>query len=52
MAKVVIIDTGTYRKDINNIGDIVSIHDDNVDLSGPGYDNFKIIDIPGMPVKK
>ena len=51
MAQLVLIDVGTLRvKDgvaINAIGDLVSIHDDNVSLTGPGYDGFKIIKVPG-----
>ena len=51
MAQLVLIDTGTLRvKDgvaINAIGDLVSIHDDNVALTGPGYADFKIVKVPG-----
>jgi len=51
MAQLVLIDTGTIRlKDgvaINAIGDLVSIHDDDVALTGPGYVNFKIVKVPG-----
>lgn len=51
MAQLVLIDTGTLRvKDgvaINAIGDLVSIHDDNVALTGPGYDGFKVVKVPG-----
>lgn len=51
MAQLVLIDTGTLRvKDgvtINAIGDLVSIHDDNVALTGPGYANFKVVKVPG-----
>lgn len=51
MAQLVLIDKGTLRvKDgvaINAIGDLVSIHDDNVALTGPGYDSFKIVKVPG-----
>lgn len=48
MAKIVCIDTGIFKSDINNIGDVVSIHDDDVDLSGGAYDTFKIIIIKGI----
>lgn len=51
MAQLVLIDTGTLRvKDgvaINAVGDLVSIHDDNVALTGPGYANFKVVKVPG-----
>jgi len=43
MSKIVTIDILTKR-DNNNIGDIVEIHEDDVDLSGPGYAGFKIIE--------
>jgi len=40
MAQIVCIDTDTLR-DTVGIDDIVSLHDDDVDL-GPGYSSFKI----------
>ena len=46
MAQIVLIDTGTLREGLNSIGDVVSVHDDNVVL-GPSYDTFKIIRVPG-----
>ena len=46
MAKIILIDNGTKR-DNNNIGDIVGIHDDDVELTGAGYNNFKIVKIAG-----
>lgn len=42
-AQIVLIDSGTHRVGINNIGDIVDIHDDNVDLTGGGYDAFDVV---------
>lgn len=51
MAQLVLIAAGTLRvKDgvaINAIGDLVSIHDDNVSLTGPGYASFTIVKVPG-----
>jgi len=51
MAQLVLIDTGTLRtkdgKAINAIGDLVSIHEDDVDLTGPGYAGFKVVKVPG-----
>lgn len=51
MAQLVLIDTGTLRYvdgvAINAIGDLVSIHDDDVALTGPGYANFKVVKVPG-----
>ena len=45
------IDNGTKRKN-NNLGDIVAIHDDNVQLTGSGYATFKIIRIKGYSKAK
>ena len=45
MAQIVLIDTGTKRE-VNNIGDIVSVHDDDVALGG-SYQCFKIVKVPG-----
>ena len=46
MAQIVLIDTGTYREGLNSIGDIVSIHEDDV-LLGPSYAGFQILAVPG-----
>lgn len=51
-AQIVCIDTGTYRKGINNIGDIVAIHDDDVELTGGGYNGFNIVKVEGMTAKQ
>lgn len=47
MAQVVLIDTGTYKDGINNIGDVVAIHEDGIIGGGVGYATFKVITIPG-----
>lgn len=47
MAKIVCIDTRTLRTNCE-IGDVVSVHDDDVELGGKGYENFKIINIVGL----
>ena len=47
MAQLVLIDTGTLKKDINEIDDIVAIHDDDVALTGSGYINFRIVKVEG-----
>ena len=47
MAKLVLIAEGT-QKGLNTIGDLVSIHDDNVELSGAGYANFRVVNLPGI----
>lgn len=58
MAQIVTIALGTVRMDkdgvtpLNRIGDIVAIHDDDVALTGPGYDNFKVIKIAGLTAKE
>ena len=48
MAKIVCISEDTYHEGLNNLGDIVEIQDDDVELTGIGYDVFKIINIPGI----
>lgn len=45
MAKIVLISDGT-KHDNNNIGDIVAIHDDDVEL-GLSYNSFKIVELSG-----
>jgi hypothetical protein len=52
MAQIVCIDTGTVRPGLAAKGDVVSIHDDNVGLSGSQYDVFKIIQVKGMTSKE
>lgn len=37
MAKLVLINNYSYREGINEIGDIVEIVDEDVELNGPGY---------------
>ena len=46
MAKIVC--TKNTRPGICDIGDIVSIHDDDVDLSGSGYSGFIVISVKGL----
>lgn len=52
MAQIVMIDTGTVRPDKAFVGDIVSIHEDNVELSGPGYASFKVLKIPKLSAEE
>ena len=52
MAQIVLIDKGTERPGLAAIGDIVSIHDDDVLLAGKGYESFKIVQIKGMTAKE
>lgn len=47
MAQIVCIDTGTVNIGICELGDIVSIHNDDVALTGTGYANYKVIKIEG-----
>ena len=51
MCKLVLISSATKR-DYNNLNDLVSIHEDSVDLSGPAYDNFTVISIPNITVSE
>jgi len=44
MAKIVCIAGATYREGINNIGDIISMYSDNVEL-GDSYSTFEVIEI-------
>ena len=48
MAKIVCIDTATAKTGISEVGDVISIHDDNVELTGPGYANAKIVQVDGI----
>ena len=48
MAQIVTIAAGAYDPGFNKVGDILSIHDDDVELNSRGYDNFKIIRIKGL----
>lgn len=50
MAQIVMITKDTERLGIAVIGDKVSVHEDDVELTGPGYENFEIIQIGGMTV--
>lgn len=52
MAQIVMIAEGTVRPGLAAIGDVVSIHDDDVELSGVGYEPFKIIQVKGMTAKE
>lgn len=47
MAQIVCIDTGTLRSNCE-IDDIVSIHDDDVELGGKGYEFFQIYKIENV----
>lgn len=47
-AQIVCIDTGTFRPGINERDDIVEVQEGNVELSGAGYANFKIINAPAL----
>jgi hypothetical protein len=47
-AQIVCIDTGTVRSGFSEIGDVVSVHDGDVELSGSGYEGFRIIRVEGL----
>lgn len=51
MAKIVCIDIGTKRFN-NNLGDVVSIHDDQEVTSGGAYSMFKIYKVEGLTAKE
>ena len=46
-AQLVLVTNATYQKEVNNINDIISIHDDDVLLDGNGYLTAKIISVKG-----
>ena len=48
--KIVCINTGTFNKGINEINDIVSFYDSDVELNGSGYKGFKIIEVEGQTI--
>lgn len=45
MIQIVCIAEGTHRENINEIGDIVSMHESDVDLTGIAYSTFEVIEI-------
>lgn len=47
MAQIVLIAEGTVREGLAFVGDIVSVHDDDVELTGKGYEGFTIVKVPG-----
>lgn len=51
MAKIVLIAQGTVRPGVCAIGDIVSIHDDDVAL-GSAYNTFTVLSFPGLTGKQ
>lgn len=46
--QIVLIDTGTLNILINETYDIVACHEDDVDLSGSGYDPYRVVKITGI----
>lgn len=51
MAKIVLIAQGAVRPGVCEIGDIVSIHDDDVTL-GSAYNTFTVLSFPGLTGKQ
>ena len=47
MADLVLIAEGTYKPGLNNIGDVVSVHDDGRVGGGVGYEGFTVVNVPG-----
>lgn len=52
MAQIVCIADGTYREGLNEIGDIVSIHEDDVNLSGKAYSTFKVLTVTDLEAEE
>ena len=50
MVQIVILKESLARLNISELGDIVSIHEDNVGLTGSGYDEFYVLKIPVLSV--
>jgi len=48
VAQVVLIAAGTARPGICAVGDVVAIHDDDVELSGAGYTHLKVVRVQGV----
>lgn len=49
---LILIDEGTYKEGINNIGDVVEIYNNPALPSGVGYENFKCVEIPYMTAEQ
>lgn len=47
MAKMVVIAAGTYRAGVNEIGGVIAIHDDDVEL-GDSYKTTEVIYVKGL----
>jgi len=47
-AQIVCIDTGTLRAGINAVDDVVEIQEDDVELTGAGYNHFLVIQVEGV----
>lgn len=52
MAQIVCISDKTVRPGIQEVGDIVEVQDDNVQLTGSGYECFRVIKVPGISAKQ
>ena len=50
--QIVCIAEGTYKPGLNEIGDIVARHEDDVLLSGSGYASMEIIKVSSMTVSE
>jgi len=48
MAQIVCIAEGSLNPGINELWDVVSIHDDNVKLDGSGYEHAEIVKVSGI----
>ena len=52
MAQMVLIDTGTLNILINDLGDVVAAHEDDVELTGMGYEPFRVVSITNVTVSQ
>jgi len=48
MAQIVCIAEGSLNQEVNELWDVVSIHDDDVKLDGSGYEHAEIVKVSGI----
>jgi len=51
MAQIVCVAEGSLNLEVNELWDIVSIHDDDVKLDGSGYENAVIVKVSGVSAR-
>ena len=51
MAQIVILKESLARLNISELGDIVCVHNDDIELTGIGYEGFFVLKIPVLSVE-